>query len=372
MHLADLLSETQTEAKRQLDICNACRYCEGFCAVFPALQRRDFLTGGDLAQLANLCHNCRGCYYACQYSPPHSFALNLPAALAEARVESYAAYAWPRPLAAAFERNGTVLSFVAAIGAALAMVGVGLAKGQGAFAVHQGAGAFYRAISWPVLAGLAGASLIFAMVVLAIGAIRFWRDTGQPGRPARGGAGPVALAASDVLTLRNLGGGGHGCNDTSGAFSRKRRLFHHAMFYGFVLCFVATTSGWFMDNFLAWPAPYPLLSVPVLSGTIGGFGLVIGTAGLLWLRLTADQAPGVRHLLGADVALLALLLAIGGTGLLLLLLRETPAMTLLLALHFGLVLALFVMLPYSKMVHGLYRGLALLRDRQERAAPGSA
>jgi len=81
MHLADLLTETQSEARRQLDICNACRYCEGFCAVFPALQRREDLTAGDIGQLANLCHNCRGCYYACQYSPPHSFALNLPAAL---------------------------------------------------------------------------------------------------------------------------------------------------------------------------------------------------------------------------------------------------------------------------------------------------
>ena len=32
----DLLAE----AERQLDICNACRYCEGYCAVFPALERR--------------------------------------------------------------------------------------------------------------------------------------------------------------------------------------------------------------------------------------------------------------------------------------------------------------------------------------------
>ena len=31
-------------------------------------------------------------------------------------------------------------------------------------------------------------------------------------------------------------------------------------------------------------------------------------------------------------------------------------------------LALFLLLPYSKFVHGLYRALALLRDRRERAA----
>jgi len=248
------------------------------------------------------------------------------------------------------------------------LIGVGLARNHDLLAVRLGPGAFYRAIPWEVLTGLSGASALFAILALTIGGLRFWRDTGRPGRAATGGALPAAMAAGDVLTLRNLGGGGHGCNDTDERFSRQRRRFHHAMFYGFLLCFVATTSGWFMDSFLHWPAPYPLLSLPVLSGTIGGIGLVIGTAGLLWLRLVADQAPGVRRLLGSDVALLALLLAIGLTGLLLLCLRATPAMTLLLALHFGLVLSLFVMLPYSKMVHGLYRGLALLRDRQERAA----
>jgi citrate/tricarballylate utilization protein len=40
----------------------------------------------------------------------------------------------------------------------------------------------------------------------------------------------------------------------------------------------------------------------------------------------------------------------------------------MLALHLGLVLGLFVVLPYSKMVHGVYRGLALLRNAQEKRA----
>jgi citrate/tricarballylate utilization protein len=41
-------------------------------------------------------------------------------------------------------------------------------------------------------------------------------------------------------------------------------------------------------------------------------------------------------------------------------------MGVLLALHLGLVLGFFLVLPYSKMVHGAYRGLALLRNTQER------
>ena len=62
-----------TEAERQLTICNACRYCEGYCAVFPALERRRELTEGDIAHLADLCHDCRACYTACMYAPPHEF-----------------------------------------------------------------------------------------------------------------------------------------------------------------------------------------------------------------------------------------------------------------------------------------------------------
>ena len=50
------------EARRQLEICNACRYCEGFCAVFPAMMRNKMFADGDISHMANLCHNCRGCY----------------------------------------------------------------------------------------------------------------------------------------------------------------------------------------------------------------------------------------------------------------------------------------------------------------------
>jgi len=69
----------------QLEVCNACRYCEGYCAVFPALERRRRFTPGDVVYLANLCHDCRACFYACMYAPPHEFGVNIPKALAEVR-----------------------------------------------------------------------------------------------------------------------------------------------------------------------------------------------------------------------------------------------------------------------------------------------
>ncbi|MCP3883415.1 MAG: 4Fe-4S ferredoxin, partial [Sulfitobacter sp.] len=90
------------EARRQAEICNACRYCEGYCSVFPALQAERAFSDGDLTQLANLCHNCRGCYYACQYTAPHEFELNLPQALADVRQDSWEEFAFPRAAGKAF------------------------------------------------------------------------------------------------------------------------------------------------------------------------------------------------------------------------------------------------------------------------------
>src|ERR671932_181568 len=93
----------------QLEVCNACRYCEGYCAVFPALERRRRFTPGDVIYLANLCHDCRACLYACMYAPPHEFGVNLPKALAEVRERTYAEYALPRVVARLASRHAVLL-----------------------------------------------------------------------------------------------------------------------------------------------------------------------------------------------------------------------------------------------------------------------
>ena len=85
-----------------MGICNSCRYCEGYCAVFPAMERRAEFSRADIDFLANLCDNCGACYYAYQYAPPHAFAINVPRALAQVRLENYERFAWPRRLASLY------------------------------------------------------------------------------------------------------------------------------------------------------------------------------------------------------------------------------------------------------------------------------
>ena len=122
-----------------MSICNACRYCEGLCAVFPAMERRRIFADGDLDFLANLCHNCGACLYDCQYAPPHAFDVNVPRNFAELRRETYERYAWPAPLARAFRRNGVVTAAAVALGVAAFVVGVTVAQGADvAFGRHRG------------------------------------------------------------------------------------------------------------------------------------------------------------------------------------------------------------------------------------------
>ncbi|MBR0656361.1 tricarballylate utilization 4Fe-4S protein TcuB [Plastoroseomonas arctica] len=355
-------TETTTDARRQMEICNSCRYCEGYCAVFPAMaMRRDF-TAGDLTHLANLCHGCKGCYHACQYAPPHQFGVNIPATFATLRLESYAEYAWPPAMGRVFARNGTLLSLAAALAIALVLIGV-MAFGDPAilYTAQTGQGAFFRVIPMWLMTGIAGAAFLYAGFATAMGALRYWRATA--GGPIT--VAPAIDAGVSILTLRNLGGGGHGCNDVDDGFTGQKRWLHHAMFYGFMLCFAATTSGAIFHHILGLRSPHAFFSLPVQLGFWGGLLLCIGTAGLIRLKIVTDPVPVAQQAVGGEYAMLSLLFLVGSTGLLLLAIRHTGAMGVMLAIHLGLVLALFLALPYSKMVHGVYRGLALLRNARE-------
>jgi citrate/tricarballylate utilization protein len=358
-------TEAVAEARRALEICNACRYCEGYCAVFPAMELRRMFSDTDIGYLANLCHNCRGCYYSCQFAPPHEFGVNIPKTFALIRAETYEDYAWPRPVAGLFRRNGLVVSLVAGLAIAAVLVLAMLFQSPDVlYRAHEGAGAFYAVIPYGAMVAVASVTLLYALLALAMGFVRFWRDTGKSGKPVDAGA--VRQALADVLTLRNLSGGGHGCNERDESFSGTRRRLHHAMFYGFLLCFAATCVGTVYHHVLGRVAPYAFFSLPVLLGAVGGLALLVGTVGLFAMKLTADPGPAARELLGANAALLALLALAAFTGLLLLGLRDTGAMGILLAVHLGVILALFLTMPYSKFVHGIYRLAALLRNATER------
>ena len=362
------LSAGEAEVARVLQICNACRYCEGFCAVFPAMTRRLAFEKADTNYLANLCHNCGACLHACQYAPPHEFGVNVPKAMAVVRAETYHDYAWPPQMGALYKRNGLTLSLALAGGLALFLsLAVVL---QGGLWHAPLAGNFYAIFPHNLLAVMFGTVFALAVLALCMGAMRFWRDISPGAAPEGQGVSAAAEATASALKLRYLGGGhGEGCNDEDDAFTLQRRRFHHLTFYGFLLCFAATSVATGYHYLLGQPAPYPLLSPPVLLGIVGGLGLLVGPAGLFWLNLRRAPLHGDPAQKPMDLGFIALLFLISATGLALLAWRDSGAMGLLLAVHLGVVMALFLTLPYGKFAHGVFRCAALLKYAIEKRQP---
>jgi citrate/tricarballylate utilization protein len=371
------------EADRQLTICNACRYCEGYCAVFPALERRRKLTEGDITHLADLCHDCRACYTACMYAPPHEFAVNPPAILSAVRRQGYDAYlpalpspALPWPRLARGRRGAIAVAAAAAVVLlALLIVGVGGAAagsggGAGGAAVPA-AGSPYRVLGYPALLLADGLPAVWSVAVMAWSARAYWRATNGRGlaRPA------VLLAATrQAATLRNLRGGGADCAYPGDEPSGARRRLHGLVAWGFAACAAATVAAAISQDIAGDPPPYPVLSAPVLLGLAGGAGLIVGCAGLLLLRRRAatiaeaepaDQGREDPALARRGYALLAALLLLAVSGLLTLVLRDTAAFAPVLVVHLATVVACFAIAPYTKFMHAVYRFLALVQDNAE-------
>lgn len=358
------LNADEAEVGRVLQICNACRYCEGFCAVFPAMTRRLEFGKADIHYLSNLCHNCGSCLHACQYAPPHEFAVNVPKSMATVRGQTYADYAWPPAMSPLYRRNGLALSLAAAAGLALFLV-LAVMK-QGSLFHPPLAGNFYAIFPHQLMARMFGVVFGFSMLALTIGLLRFWRDV----TPGVASAAAVAEATDDALRLKYLGGGhGEGCNNADDAFTLWRRRFHHFTFYGFMLCFASTSVATLYHYLLKLDAPYAFTSLPVLLGIAGGIGLLIGPAGLLWLNVHRHPAHGDGRQKSMDRGFIALLFLVSLTGLMLMVWRDTGSMALLLSIHLGVVMALFLTLPYGKFAHGFYRCAALLKFAIERRQP---
>lgn len=358
-------TEDLAEADRLMRICNACRYCEGLCAVFPAMEMRRSFAEGDLNYLANLCHQCGACYFDCQYAPPHEFNVNVPQILAKVRAGSYRSYAWPQAFAPLFERNGLAIATIAAVSVAAFIIGfMAWVDSDVLFGVHRGEGAFYAIMPHNAMLALFGTASLYAIVALYMGFRAFWKDIGASGERLDGQS--IWQAISDAGKLRYLDGGGVGCMNEDEKPTDKRKYYHHATFYGFLLCLASTSTATLYHYLFGWEAPYSWYSLPVVLGTAGGIGLLAGPAGLLVQKWKRDPDMSDVSRYGMDVAFLAMLFLVSFSGLLLLVMRDSAAMGTLLAIHLGFVFAFFLTMPYGKFVHGLYRFGALVRYAIER------
>lgn len=357
-----MLIDTKEEARRQAEICNACRYCEGYCSVFPSLHSNREFSDGDIIQLANLCHNCRGCYYACQYTAPHEFDLNLPAALAEVRQDSWEAFAYPRFVATHFQKNGMAIALATSLCfAALFVLTQWLGRGNG-----EG---FYAFMSHDLMVVIFAPAFVLPLASLTVSLRRYWLAVDG----TRIELSHLHDALRAAANMRNLAGGhGEGCNfEDEDRFSQARRVAHQLVLYGFLLCFASTSSGTILHYVFDLSAPYGLFSLPKLLGVPGGLMLTWGAVWLFRLKLKADPNLGSMAARNGEFGFIALLGFVAASGIVLYIVGQTAWMPLALAIHLGAVLAFFLLTPYTKMVHGIYRFAALVRDAQRKTDSNS-
>jgi citrate/tricarballylate utilization protein len=367
------------EAERQLNICNSCRYCEGYCAVFPALERRTVLETGDITQLASLCHDCRACFQACMYAPPHEFAVDPPAILTAVRQASYRHYLpspgwlWPGRQRPGWQRpgwqrpgwqrpawlDGRGARATAAIGVGAALLAlVAVTEGIGALLRHRGP---YQVIPYPALLVTVALPTAWSAAVMLRALTGYWHDTHGPLRDLAN-LRALATALRRAARLEYLRGGGAECPYPGDDPSPARRRLHGAVAWGFATCFAATLAAAFLQDVLGIGPPYPLLSAPVILGTAGGISMLAGCAGLMMLKRRDDPPPSV-----GDYGLIVGLGLLALTGMLTLVFRDTPAYGLILIAHLATIVICFAIAPYTRMVHAVYRFLAIVADVLEQA-----
>ena len=241
---------------------------------------------------------------------------------------------------------------------------------HGSLLAGNARGDFYRIFPHGLMVSMFLPVFGFAMVALGMGALKFVREVRPATSDARASGKAAAEALHDSFKLRYLDGGhGEGCHNEDDAWTQDRKRFHHLTLSGFMLCFAATSVATLMHYGLHIQAPYGWFSLPKLLGITGGVLLVWGTAGLWRLRTRRHPDHLEPSHAGMDLGFIALLFLTGATGLVLMVLRTTQAMPVMLCLHLGAVLALFVTMPYGKFAHGVYRVAAMIRYSVEKRQP---
>lgn len=354
------------EAVRQYMICNACRHCEGFCPVWDAIERRSSFGASDLKFMSYLCHDCRDCFYACPYSEPHEFGLNIPKINSSIRVQIHRDETWPKSFTRILNGRSAVGSLIFAISAILLFAVTILLNGPGSITAPQKS---VYDVTPPGLLFYSGMILGFYVVIMwLIQGVIFWRDIGGTGFfNFRSHAGTI----HDVLTHKWFKGGGVGCDYPKETGTLTRMTFHAFMFFGILLTILSTSSAAFIQHLLGYYPPYPYLSVPVLSGTVGGIMILVGGGGFIRMKRLSDKDKADSTMIKMDYWLIYLLILVSLSGLLSLITRTMPFMGTVFLVHLAFVATLYIIAPYSKLNHIIFRYLALVNEKSEAQAKPS-
>jgi len=333
------------EASRQLTICNACRYCEGFCDVWDAIERRREFSHGDLLHLSNLCHDCRACYYACPFIPPHELMINIPKVLGDVREQSYEKFVFPKVLVRVMRRSGLAYLFLTTLIFVTTLYYVFLLHGLSAF--YETSLTMQELFPYPVFFVAEYSLYIYVFFLWFIQGRSYWKDISN-GRKMNVKA--IGRAILDVFTHKDFKGGGAGCNYPSENGSLFRLFAHASVMFGFII-------DWITILF------YPFANVVVISIYFIGSVLIFAGAGLLLLmRFKADKKPDSKSI---SSAFTAMMFSTGASGIIFITLISSPEWIIFFLLRDSLIAAIFIMAPFTKFLHPVYRFISLVLNRYE-------
>ncbi|MCG3109437.1 hypothetical protein L3N51_01729 [Metallosphaera sp. J1] len=358
-----VVSDLFSEAQRQYTICNACRHCEGFCPVWDTISLRTLISENDIRYFAYLCHDCRDCFYACPYSVPHEFSLNIPKVNSQVRSTIHKSVVNSNLFSKITSNITTISIVIAAIVFVINALFIYIYEGSSALFGTKTT--FYEVIP-DIYIKIIGLALgIYALAFMIGLGIKYWKSIGEDLNDLF--KLKIHLSTfSEEVAHKWFRGGGVGCDYPNSKGSISRMLAHSLLVGGFVLDFIATVIASIYQNILHVNPPYPVSSPVVITGVVGGLLILLSVFSLIILKNKSNKMLIDREMISMDGWLLYILLFISITGLLLLLLRNQPFMGVLLILHLSITVPLFVLAPFSKLTHIVYRYLATYKYNIEK------
>jgi quinone-modifying oxidoreductase subunit QmoC len=381
---SDLRAEFFERGGENAAKCYQCATCSSVCELAPAdapFPRRQILLAqwGLFDQLMGdpavwLCHQCNDCSVRC---PRDVAPGDIMASLRAMMVEMLA---FPRVLGSLVgnvRKTWPLLVFGPILFWALL---IGFTTGFGEVETHHGLQPgptmgqyFYDAyVPHSLIYIVNFAAVGFVCLVLFVSGSRFWKLMG--GHQARNGSfiGSLFGTVADIALHRKFASCERGVP--------KKRWGHFFVMWGFVGA--AVTSGFavvflYADTppfswFFALPFfedigyPVPITHWNKWLGNISAALLVVGGI-LLFANRLAKESKLVGQTTAFDRFFLWLVLAVISTGALTEVSRYAiadPNVGLVVYIvHLGVVLSLFLTLPYSKFAHIFYRSLAMIHER---------
>ena len=348
-----------------MKICNACRYCEGFCPVWDVMEYRREFAKGDIEYMANLCHDCGQCFDSCPFTPPNEFSVDIPSILSEVRAHTYEEYTSPSIAAPLLDKRVRFSLLLLGL-SFLGLLTTYFLTGNPAriLGSYTEKGSFYEILP-NIFLDAAGTMLaMFAILTWLVSGLRFINTSKNRERIR---PGDLVSAIYESLGERWFRGGGAGCNypDREERGSYRKFVTHALVMYGFLLDLLSTASAFVEQDFLGIYPPYPILSVPVISGLAGGLMIIVGATLFLYYD-SGGSNPRGKKMESMDRIFLITLFMVSATGIVLFAMRSTALMGLFLLIHLSFVGLLFISAPYGKFIHLVYRYLSIARYHQEK------